>query len=421
LNILLAAGNFHSILAKHFDTVVNAKQLSCYELTAFIEETHPLTDVILITDDAFDKSARGAAQALSDLTACLEMRNISAEIVLVTNSLQLVNTSFSPKVNVEYVPSNRISFEEYVKCARKYYREKASQEKEKKPSHWWNKKITPSHETSGTENTSVLSHGISRTIAITGHRGSGVTGTAANIAQEAQKQGLTAIIIDLDTVTRGMNMYYGAYMETDDEDKKSSLIRLLARPQNYESCAYSIKPGLYMSTLPYDFEDKKLQEQFVTGEKIISMLSVLKSKFNLCIIDLPLEVAAAHKEILIHVDYFGLCLNNSLYSVFNTVRQLDYYLEKQYLDLLISKSKIIVTQYNDKAVNQGENFSPKRVCEVLKTVSPMFEYAGEAAGYVPENSEFDMQIETEILICESNEKMHEAYKKILIKILEGAD
>lgn len=418
LNILLAAGRFHGILSNQLEGVVNAAALDITQIVQFVRQTHPIADVILVTDDGAGKDMRTVMQAFSDISGCNEIQSMKCQTVFITSDLRFMNSAFAQTVKTEYIPCSRISFEEYRQCVKKYYVPKEPEEK--KTSHWWNKKITPSAADVGTENSSV-SKSISRVIAVTGHRGAGLTSTAANLAQQAHKSGLSAIVIDLDTVTRGMNMYYGSHTETEDEEKRSSLIRLLARPQNYETSAFSIKPGLYMSTLPYDFEDKMLIEQFVTSEKIISMLSVLKNKFNVCIIDMPLEAASAFKEVLIHIDYFALCVNNSLYSIFNTVRTLDNYLSSEFSRLLVSKAKVVVTRYNDKAVNQGENFSPSRVLKVLQTVSGLFDMTGEPAGYIPDYPEFDMQVETEILVCETNEKMHEAYKKVLIKILEGAE
>lgn len=58
-----------------------------------------------------------------------------------------------------------------------------------------------------------ISKGTSRVIAITGHRGSGLTSTAVNIAHEANKRGLSAILVDLDTDYRSTNLYCNDFYE----------------------------------------------------------------------------------------------------------------------------------------------------------------------------------------------------------------
>ena len=423
MNVLLAAGSFHGILSGRIGCVVNKKELTVKDIVPFINETHPVIDLVLLTDDGIGRNVRGFCESVIHLQSFLDSSNMGARIVAATSRSEFTRLSLPPQISIEYFAGERVSFEDYKELLEKYkphYDEVGQEEKKKKNTAWWNKKITPTV-AEAAEEKSVVSHGISRTIAITGHRGAGLTSTVANLAEEAHKQGLSVMIVDLDTLSRGMNMYFGEHTDTVDEDKRSSLIRLLARPQSYETSAFCIKPGLYMSTLPYAFGDKKLEEQFVTCEKIISMISFLKNNVNLCILDLPFEIAGHFKEILIHVDSFGLCINNSLYSVFNTVRHMEFYLQRKYMDIVLSKTKLIVTDYNDRATNQGENFTPRRVTEILKTVSDGFDFIGEPAGYIPHYGEFDNQIETEILSVNSNDKMHESYKNTLIKLLEGVD
>ncbi|MBQ7039408.1 MAG: hypothetical protein IJN39_02465, partial [Clostridia bacterium] len=166
-------------------------------------------------------------------------------------------------------------------------------------------------------------------------------------------------------------------------------------------------------------DEKQLEDKFINAEKIITMISVLKNQFNLCIIDLPIDAASEYSSILAHVDAFGLCVKNSLYSVLNTARSMDFWLNNEYRKMVAAKSKIIITEYNDKIIYHGENFTPNKTIELLKAVSTDFMMAGAPVGYVPYTEEFSGQIETEVSLVDSNAKMKEAYKKILIRILEG--
>ncbi|MFD1775287.1 hypothetical protein [Paenibacillus rhizophilus] len=49
--------------------------------------------------------------------------------------------------------------------------------------------------------------GIGRIVAVTGHRGCGITSTAVNVASEAGKRGLSALIVDMNIDYRSANMY----------------------------------------------------------------------------------------------------------------------------------------------------------------------------------------------------------------------
>ena len=334
-----------------------------------------------------------------------------------TANSEILKLTLPPEVEVKFYFSGRVPFGEYKLLLDKYAAEKP--QNENKDDKWFNRIFAPHEDQSQQVYSSDVSQSLSRVVAITGHRGSGVTSTVVNLAEAALKEQLSVVVIDLDVTFRGINMYFSSFSNEDEENLKSSLIKLLAKPQNYESCTYRAKPGLYVSTLPYSFKDKQLEEKFVTAEKIITMISVLKNKFNLCLIDLPMEIAMQHSNILAHIDTFGLCVKNNLYSVFSTARNMDLWSEKEIRKMLAAKSKIIVTEYNDKVLHTGENFTPNRTMDLLKVVSRDFDVTSTLAGYIPQTDEFNRQIETEVSLVNSSNAMKEAYKKTLIRILEG--
>ncbi|MCJ8011831.1 hypothetical protein MUG84_08755 [Paenibacillus sp. KQZ6P-2] len=268
-----------------------------------------------------------------------------------------------------------------------------------------------------------LGRGISRVVAITGHRGNGLTSTVVNLAGEAGKRGLSAIMIDLDLEYRGTNLYFNRFHDASkkDEDMGAALVRTLARPQEYMTTAFHIKDELWLAALGYSFHDRKLTEQFFNSAKLVGLLSVLRNNFNLIILDFPMDLLLTFREAMIHIDTFGLCVPNNLHAVISTVRNIEVVLSREDALYLNAKSKIIVTKYNDRSRLQGETFAPERVGEVLSAgLSDSLVYPMKTAGHVPYSHDFDRQIETDIPASESDKTYEKAYGDILLRLMEGA-
>ena len=71
-----------------------------------------------------------------------------------------------------------------------------------------------------------------RAVAFTGHRGSGVTSTAVNVAPSAFGCGLKTIYTDMDVHYRAPNFHLDEFgtQADKDEDIASSLVRILDQP-----------------------------------------------------------------------------------------------------------------------------------------------------------------------------------------------
>lgn len=268
-----------------------------------------------------------------------------------------------------------------------------------------------------------ISRGISRVVAVTGHRGCGLTSTVVNIASEASKRGLSTIIIDMDTEYRSTNMYFSRFHEQTqrDEEMSASLIRTLARPQDYMTTAFSLKDNLWLTSLGYDFNDRKLIEHFYNSSKLIGLLSVLRTKFNLIVLDIPLDLFRIFNDSMIHIDLFGLCVPNNLHSVLSTLRNAEVVLDKESASYLNAKSKVIVTKYNERSKFQDSIFTPDKVSQVLTSgLSDHFRYEMSTAGYVPYSNDFDSQIEMDIPAVNTSADYENAYGNMLLRLMEGA-
>lgn len=135
---------------------------------------------------------------------------------------------------------------------------------------------------------------------------------------------------------------------------------------------------------------------------------------------MPLDILGIFDEAMIHIDIFGLCVSNNLYSILNTVRKLEYTFEKDKIAFLNSKSALLVTKYNSNSRFENDIFTAAKVNEVLTSgICPYFVYDIKTAGFIPYCEEFDAQIEKDVLISDMNEELKDNYNRILIRLIGG--
>ncbi|MGZ9584914.1 hypothetical protein [Paenibacillus marinisediminis] len=452
MKTLLISNGIHHILIetpiKKID-VVNKRSLSLCDVYHFLTEVNPVIEAALITDEALSQQpGRDKEDMLLLLEWIANSNKPQAPIVVLTrfeSTRRDLHSLSSRYHNLNFVTSDllRISRLQYMQAfelllaskhpVQQVHKHKPDNqsshvETEKRRSFLDRFKSKPKAEsvvnatdrlTKDIEN---ISRGISRIIAITGHRGSGLTSTAVNVACEAGKRGLSAVIVDMDAEYRSTNMYFSRFHEQSQrhEDMSASLIRSLARPQDYMTTAFNISDNLWLISLGYGFHDKKLMDQFYNNNKLIGLLSVLRTKFNLVILDMPLDLFRTFRESMIHMDMFGLCVSNNLHSILSTLRNVEVVLDQEGASYLNAKSKVIVTRYNDRSRFQKDIFTPDKVSEVMTSgLSDCFTYEMSVAGSVPYSNDFDSQIEMDVPVVNANADYESAYGNILLRLMEG--
>ncbi|MCA1293780.1 hypothetical protein LBW89_12200 [Paenibacillus sp. alder61] len=455
---LIVSGGFHRIvtscLGRKMESV-HPNGLELPELGEFLSRENPALDGVLITDQAF--SGR-PGQDREDLTALLRWiengRKPGIPVLIVTRDYlkpQELAPLTKEYTNITLIVSDQVRIPSEVfaeamdqqshkkltdihrsaKSEPKRVTEEPEENKlpEKKRSFFdrFRSKPEPKAEPEATDRLTRdllnVSRGISRVAAITGHRGSGLTSTVVNLAHEASKRGLSTIIIDMDAEYRSTNMYFSRFHErtNKDEQMSASLIRTLARPQDYMTTAFNIKDNFWLTGLGYSFHDRKLMEQFYTTEKLIGLISVLRTKFNLVLLDMPLDLFRVFRESMIHMDLFGLCVPNNLHAVLSTIRNVEVVMDQERASYLNAKSKVIVTKYNDRSRFQDSLFAPDKVSELLTSgLSDYFRYEMKTAGSVPYSDGFDSQIETDIPAIQAGAEYEKAFGQMLLRLMEGA-
>lgn len=458
MKILIVSGSAHHLLSGYLTRKqerVNSSELDLIKLAEYLQQENPEFDSVLITDEAFSQKSAMNLESLTILLNWIEARGKRNIPILIMTRDFLKSRELAPAVH-RYVEL-RVIVSDFVRIRPEDYRnalhllskaqtdihkaprsvlhkqtqqeqpESGSQEKKRSFFDRFRSKNETSPEPTATDRLSRdlqnISRGISRVVAVTGHRGSGLTSTVVNLAHEASKRGLSAIIVDMDVDYRSMNMYFDRFHEKSnkDQDMNASLIRTLARPQDYMTTAFNIKDNLWLAGLGYSFHDHRLMEQFYTTEKLIGLITVLRSKFNLVLLDMPLDLFEVLDESMIHMDMFGLCVPNNLHAVLSTIRNIEVVLDREKASYLNAKSKVIVTKYNDRSKFQDSLFVPEKVSELLTSgLSDYMRYEMKTAGVVPYSPGFDLQIETDIAAVNSGAEYEKAFGQMLLRLMEGA-
>ena len=441
MNTILVAGELHDTLYSEIiykKQVVNRHPIFTSELKNIIDDSIILNEIIIL-DEGIDQQVEILDKQLVEIK-----NNTKAKIIIITKNLE-IKLKFT-YASIEFFEQLRISSFDYTNKIEEIMKEtgnvtlehtnteikskNTSQKSEfievkKDKVSLFNKFRRVKKENSKEENNGFrsISTGISRVIAVTGHRGAGVTSTAVNLGYEASKKNLNTIIVDLDLLNRTTNLYFGEFVRQTERDEhlRASLLKCLAKPQDYTNAACNINRNLWVTGLSYDFDDKRLLDQFFEKNRVINMLTVLRQYFNIIILDLPLEILNKLEECIPNIDCFALCVQNSQYSIITTLRNMDMYLREQSISFLNAKSKLVITNYNDRAEYEGDFFTPQKVSEIFASdLCEELTVEMPVAGYVKTNEKFDLQIETDIPITVSSLEYESYYSAIILRILEGA-
>lgn len=264
-----------------------------------------------------------------------------------------------------------------------------------------------------------LGKSVSRVIAITGDRNSGITSTVANLAIEASNYGLKTLIIDLDIKFRGLNLYFSKFGEEADinSDLQYSLVKAITNPDDLITNSCQIDDNLSILTLAYSVKntDKRLEK--INSNSILQFISLIKNKFNLVLLDFPLSSLSDYYPILVSVDKIALCITNSLHSVFNTSKELEGYIIQNQSNLKY-KTQFILTKSNKFNLYRNKIFEKNSVLETMNLLTNNFFKEAEIIGEIPYKSDFDVQIDTGKKICTVDDRFKEIYLDLLANLFE---
>lgn len=438
MRTLLVAGSFYYLLSEYELDIVNKESLTLAQIMPFCQQSQLRYEQIVITDDALEDMDKYVIEsALNNLLLFQKRENKIQPILLITTRVSLQDINIAG-ITIDMHDTIRIPIQKYQDAIlgkgtaggiRKSREKQPAKEEHERSSpkksiiQKFRKGITPEAPMSTADKDfESISREVSRVVAITGHRGSGVTSTAVNLAHIANSRNISTILVDLDTVNCTFNLYFSEFYELAEknQDIAHSLIRNLAKPQSYSINTYRSN-NLYVVALAYSFSDRALLERFLTPDKFINMITTFRKNFQLCLLDMPLEVLIHLKQSMIYIDFFGLCVSNNLYSMTSTLRGIQYAFTPDEMELLFGKTKVVVSKYNEQISIQDEFFSPDKVCELLLELSDVpLNREFELAGQIPYRMDFDTQLEIDIPIAANDALMEKAYSDILLRMIKGA-
>lgn len=253
-----------------------------------------------------------------------------------------------------------------------------------------------------------------KVVVVSGHRGSGVTGTVANLASVASAQGLSVMVVDMDIVYRGINLYFTKFGDEAEINSELgySLIRCLMKPESYDANSCIINNNLSVISLSYSVSSRDRILEAMDYKRVLSLVSLIRQKYNLVLIDLPMEIFKSFPDIITQIDSIGICVNNCLYSVINTVKAVEENISKDAL-LFKTKSRIIVSKYNENSRYHGKKFTPEFTCEILNDISGMSKGEYQYGGEIPYSKDYDIQSSSTDRISNTNSDYKNYYLNIL--------
>ena len=460
MKLLLVCGGMQEIVMQRLPrgcAVLNERPMTAESALVLLEEAHLTPDLVLVTDGGIPQDAPSRLTLIRAL--CRQAQSANFRILLFTNHLTLEqelkresgmlqvleivrfetvrlphrlieNTLARPDLPPKRKPSRTEPREAAEPSRSAGHPARQSGHAPPSAGSLWSRLFGKSRRDDDDRESGTLARhfeGISRSIhkvvAITGHRGSGITSTAVNLAWEANRRGLSTMLIDMDVDYRSLNMYFSSFHDQarQDADLQASLIRLLARPSDYELAAWHLKGELWLSSLGYGYDDPKQFDQLFTADRLTALLSVLRSRFRLLILDMPMDLLGRFRESFHQIDVFGVCVPNNLNGIVNLARNAELVLDADSARHVNAKAKLIVTRYNEFSRLKGEMFTPDKVREVLASgLSACFPYEMKVAGYVPYSSDFDSQIERDLPIAGTRKEFEHAYGQILLRLMESA-
>ncbi|GAE86922.1 hypothetical protein [Acetivibrio straminisolvens] len=265
---------------------------------------------------------------------------------------------------------------------------------------------------------SLVSKDFRKVIVVTGCRGAGVTSTVANLAIESSAQGLSTIVVDLDIDYRGINLYFSKFGDEVEynPDLSYSLIRCIIKPDSYDINSCRINDNLFVTTLAYSISSKDKLLEIIDIKKLSAFINFLRLRFNVVLIDMPINTLSKYSQLLTQIDSIALCVNNNLYSAISTVRTVEDLFVKEDLVLFNVKSRPVLTKYNEANRHNGKTFTPELTCKIMCELGG---YSSDLnpAGVVPYSREFDLQIDSGQKIVSTNKAYKNHYFTILKNLL----
>ena len=255
-------------------------------------------------------------------------------------------------------------------------------------------------------------------VVVTGDRGMGLTVTAVNLAQVISSMGVKVVIVDFDINKRDTNNYFVEFGRRAEANEflSKSLIGCLIDVANIDRYVFSINNNLSIIGLPYSFNfgtrDKK---RIFTESNMINLLSILRSFFDIIIIDLPFNIYLKNDFLGNFIDLNIFCLENNFSSVVGCMHLMLDEANETGIDFrrIIFKTKFLLNKYNylSKVGNRAFSISTTRNI-IVKNFEYLDNYALNFVGIVPMSFEYIEQMNKHRPIVTFSKEYSEYYDSL---------
>ena len=185
-------------------------------------------------------------------------------------------------------------------------------------------------------------------IAVTGDRNTGVTSTAAFIAETYADMGIPTLLLDLDFERKGLSLLYREFPEAEKYFTNTQLgtYTVLNNPDMIEDVQVAVKDNLHLISMSREDEFKmrtfadKNMEDIINTSRITTLLGVAKGIFGVVIVDMPFKQVLKYPDTSLLIDKYVFCTENTLYSLGNLFGNL--------LDDLADVNEVVASSVLDK-------------------------------------------------------------------------
>lgn len=239
-------------------------------------------------------------------------------------------------------------------------------------------------------------------IAVTGDRQSGVSTTVSNMADVYAKNGNSVLIVDLDTKRRFQTKIYPEFYDAIALENRvmNGLLASLINTGNLEDVAAVVSDNVALLSISdevdrviHKFANRPFEAVF-SAQNLVNLLSYAKSMFDVVIVDLPFEKLHSVGNLLSYVDKSIMCIPNTMYHIDNLLEiEIDELLlvDEIVTRTLLSKSKILLTKYNENSKFEGKEVTEEFVMDTLSLLDDS-QYHLEVIGRIPYIDDYESQV-----------------------------
>lgn len=256
-----------------------------------------------------------------------------------------------------------------------------------------------------------------KVIIVTGNPNSGVTGTAFFLAKTVSMAGIKVEIFDLDTSTKGLNLYSdGLDNSKSTHLQKKGAILALENPLEISDISYSINSNLSLLGVSSESNYEEMLKPFSTKD-IQNLLTTMRTVNNVVIVHIPIEVLTRKLELIESCDYVLYCCKSNI----NSIMSIDSYIGAQ--EIKDKEEKIFKTLLQRKLFFVLCDYFKDSYLSSMDFLSELFRVTAEetlhrpVAGVIPHVESYDNYSDTKTDLTEDKELI-ELFKVIISNMIK---